>query len=473
MKRRSFSLSQLSCLIGLTLLLSACNLGTAQSDAYVTMVPRATATPPPTLGVESGGQLQQPDLTLGGVQTPVVDPSVEIKNLLNQVDPERMRAHIQYLQNVQTRHILSSQTGATGIGAAQRYIEEQFRLISDSSGGNLTVPTPHAFTAYNTATQSATNYNVFAYIQGSETNAGIYVIGAHYDSVGPNLKDPTIAAPGANDNGSGVAGMLEIARILSQRRYRATLIFVAFSAEEHERQGSKAFVNDIILGSGMDVLGMINIDSIGNADDNSGNIDDHELSVYSDDSNSSQSRQMARMAEMISDYYGLDMRLEVETSRDREGRYGDHFSFSDAGVPAIRFINTLEQWPNASANDLIQYIEFDYLTRATQSIMMFVLTVADGPRLPRCDIVLRPVQNDTQTLIWNPLEDATGYMVFFRLADSLHYDGYVETLESRLAAQSNLFSQYGAITVAARGRNGIIGPFCDEYLVGQQFVASP
>ncbi|MAU09488.1 MAG: hypothetical protein CL607_06680 [Anaerolineaceae bacterium] len=461
-----------SLLLLLALGLSACNLGAASEGVPPTLAARATATPPPTVGFEGGGDQQQPGLI--GAQTPVADPSIEINNLLNQVDAERMRSHVSYLQNVKTRHILSpmDQPGY-GIGAAQSYIEEQFQLISQSSGGNLSAPLLHSFTAYNTATERATNNNIFAVIGGKEANAGIYIIGAHYDSVNTSLKDPTAFAPGANDNGSGVAALLEIARILSQRRYRATLIFVAFSGEEHDRQGSKAFV-DYLQQGGMfsEVRGMINIDTIGNHDDGRGNVDDSSLRVFSDESNLSQSRQMARMAEVIGDIYGLDMRLQVETSRDREGRYGDHFSFNEAGIPSVRFINTMEQWPNGSPSDLIEFMEFDYLERATKSIMMFILTQADGPRLRRCDIVLRDLQNGNQSLLWDPVETASGYMVFLRLVDSLRYDAYFTTESTNVDGWDG-FRQYGAITVAARGSNGIIGPFCDEYAVSPEIASSP
>ncbi|MCB9460501.1 MAG: M20/M25/M40 family metallo-hydrolase [Anaerolineaceae bacterium] len=471
MERRNYFL-KFSLLLLLAISLGACNLGTAREAAPPTLQALPSATPPPTLGVEISGDPQQPGIILA--QTPIADPSIEINNLLNQVDAERMRAHIAFLQSVHTRHILSSTTEAGyGIGAAERYIAEQFQLISQSSGGNLQQPIEHAFTAYNTASESAINYNVFSVISGTETNAGIYIIGAHYDSVNTNLKDPTAYAPGANDNGSGVAALLEIARILSQRRYRATLIFVAFSGEEHDRQGSKAFVDYLSQGNMLsEVRGMINIDTIGNNDDGKGNIDDTSLRVFSDESNVSKARQMARMAEIVGDIYGLDMRLLVETRRDREGRYGDHFSFNDAGTPAIRFINTMEQWPNGSPNDLIQYIEFDYLERATKSIMMFILTQADGPRLRRCDIVLRDLGNGNQSLLWDPVETANGYMVFLRFADSLRYDAYFTTEASSVDSWDG-FQQFGTITVAARGNNGIVGPFCDEYAVSSQIASSP
>jgi len=439
--------------------LTGCNLGTSQEAPPPTLAPRATATPPPTLGFSGEGFTQ--NVGLEDVRTPIADPGVELRTLIDQVDTDRMRVHIQALQGFQTRHVNSPMnTPGYGIGAARKYINDEFALISQASGGNLAGPYEHVFDSYvnDIRTQQA---NVFAVIQGTETAAGIYLIGAHYDSIGPDFSNPDIFAPGANDNGSGVAGLLEIARILSQRRYRATLIFVAFSAEEHNRQGSIAFVRDIIRGQNYDLKGMINIDTIGNQDDRNGEVDDTNLRVFSDGPNDvSLSRQMAREAEMISDIYGLDMQLIVEDRIDRENRYGDHFSFSEAGYPAIRFISAKEQWPNGSASDTVEFVEFSYLRRATQSIMTYILVLADGPRLRRCDIVLRDLENGNQSLLWDPLEEATRYVVALRWPGELRYDQRIYTQHAKVDWDG--FRTYEGITVAAQGANGLVGPFCNE-----------
>ncbi|MCA9885270.1 MAG: hypothetical protein KC708_19970, partial [Anaerolineae bacterium] len=109
---------------------------------------------------------------------------------------------------------------------------------------------------------------------------------------------------------------------------------------------------------------------------------------------------------------------------------------------------------------------------ATKTIMMFILTQADGPRLRRCDIVLRDLGNGNQSLLWDPVETANGYMVFLRFADSLRYDAYFTTEASSVDSWDG-FQQFGTITVAARGNNGIVGPFCDEYAVSSQIASSP
>jgi len=446
----------------LTLFLSACNLGTASNSAPPTLAPRATATPPATLGVSGNVDNIGSQFVPGNITTPIADPDLEVFALLNQVEQDRLMAHIDTLENFYTRHVNSvSSSNTRGIGAARAYIEAQFRDIQQASNGRL-YTFPQEFTAnYNNI--PTRQQNIVAVIQGTEAGAGTLVIGAHYDSIGaPDFNDAGAFAPGANDNGSGVAAIIELARILSQKQHRATIMLVAFSAEEVNRQGSKAFV-EYLLSQNIDILGMINVDTIGNHHNFSGAVSGDELRVFSVGPNdTSTSRHMARTAEFISFTHGLPMKLIVEDQIDREGRYGDHFSFSEVGYPAIRFINAFEEKTNGDPTDTIEFVEPEYLRKAVQSLLVVTTSIADGARPPR-NVTLRDRGNGVDTLVWEPIPDATGYVIALRWPNSVRYDQQIEVTGNSIDWDG--FSNYAGIAISVKDANGIVGPLSSEYRI--------
>ncbi|MCS6835956.1 MAG: M20/M25/M40 family metallo-hydrolase [Anaerolineae bacterium] len=444
----------------LSLISLACNLG-ASAPEPPTLVPRLTATPQPTLGFS--GQPQNPAAVApANVNTPIVTTDLEVASLVRQVETDRLMAHVQAMQNFYTRHVNSTQTDPKrGIGAARRYLEDYFRQLQQLSSGRL-----YTFTQefdLNYGGMATKQYNVVAVVQGYEPGAGTVVVGAHYDSIGTPMESGTAYAPGAHDNGSGIAAVLELARILSQRQHRASIMLVLFSAEEVGRRGSIAFV-DYLIKQNIDVIGMVNIDGVGNENDRRGNVIANELRVFSDGPNdTSSSRHMARVAEFISFTHGLEMKLTVQDAIDRENRYGDHFSFSEKGIPAIRFIAANEEKANADPTDTIEFVEPRYLQRATQSILVVVAAMADGPRPPR-NLSLRRGDGGARTLVWEQVADATSYIVALRLPGSLRYDQQIEWTGGNTITWDG-FANYAAIAVAAKGTNGIVGPLSAEYRV--------
>ncbi len=448
--------------MGTALLLMACNLGTASESAPPTLQPRASATPQPTLGY-SGDASAQTTLVPGNVNTPVLDPSAEVSKLVNQVETDRMMSHVQVLQGFYTRHVNSVTSSDTqGIGAARRYIENEFKTLQQTSNGRLYTFNQEFDLSYQGITTK--QYNIVAVIQGTEAGAGTVIVGAHYDSVGNPLESATTYAPGANDNATGVAGIIELARILSQKQHRSTIMLVAFSAEEVGRVGSKAFARYLVERQ-VDVIGMVNIDTIGNNNDRRGSILDTELRVFSDGPNdTSISRHMARTAEFISFTHGLEMKLRVENAIDRENRYGDHFSFSEVGYPAIRFISALEEKSNADPTDTIEFVEPLYLRRSVQSLLIVITAMSDGPRPPR-NIALRDRGDGVSTLVWEAIPGATGYIIALRLRGSLRYDQQLEWNSTTTSVDWEGFINYDGIAISAKGSTGIVGPLSPEYTV--------
>lgn len=448
----------------LTLVLIGCNLGTS-GNAPPTLVPRMTVTPPPTLGFN--GVANGSEIGLGNIETPVSDPELAVYELTQQVDIDRLMTHVEALQNFGTRHVNSLTSSSTwGIGAARNYIKSQFEQIAQTNG-NLSVWT-HEFSLTWDGV-SSTQQNVVGVLQGTEPGASTVVIGAHYDSiVAPDFNDGESNAPGANDNGTGTAALIELARIMSQRQYRSTILFVAFSAEEVGRRGSIAFV-DFLQARNIDIVGMVNLDTIGNTNDRNGLVNDSQLRLFSRAPNTSSSRLMARTVEFLGFVHDAPLELSMQETEDRDGRYGDHFSFSEAGFPAIRVINALEEKTNGDPTDTISFIERDYFQKAVQSVLIVIVALADGPLPPR-NVTLRDANNGEQTLVWEPVPNATGYVIALRWPGQLRYDQQINCdLGGSTCDGSSLtwdgFSSRAGIAVAARGANGIIGRLSDEYLI--------
>ena len=441
---------------GFMLLLISCNLGTSDTGPP-TLAPLPTLTPQATLGYAEARPVVLPEIGA----TPVPPSTDMIAQLLDQVESDRLMSHIRSLQDVRTRHISSTQSSASeGIGAARRYINDQFEIFRAASGGKF-YTFEVGFHAYTTPDERTSQYNIVGAISGTELNAGTIIVGAHYDSIGTPRDSGVAYAPGANDNGSGVAAVLELARIMSASQYKATVMFVLFSAEEVQRQGSIAFAK-WIHDDGVDVIGMFNLDTIGNIHDFAGNREDRYLRVYSaGPTDTSPSRRLAREANFLGHNYDLAIGLQVMDAVDRENRYGDHQSFSDLGFPAVRFINAFEEKRNADPTDTIEFIEPDYLRRSTQASLALITALADGPR-PPANIALREREGGKKELVWEPVESATGYVIALRPAGSLIYTDQLPVNETKVVWAG--FADYAGIAIAARDARGLIGPLSHEII---------
>lgn len=459
--RSASLLRRLGLCLAVAAVMVACNLGTSAPEPP-TLAPRPSATPEPTLGVESGSTGVSVVIAPAGTTVAVPDAQGMISDLLNQVEIDRLMTHVDKLQNFHTRHVNSDTTSPTsGIGAARTYIQNQFEQIRQQGGNLFVFPYDFDLTWGKVQTRQI---DVAAVVQGTEPGAGTLIIGAHYDSIViPDFTNGTAFAPGANDNGTGVATLLELARIAASRPHRSTIMFVAFSAEEVGRKGSIAFAN-YIVNQGIDAFAMINIDTVGNQDDGKGGVNASELRVFSNGPNdTSPDRQLARSAEFIGFTaglgQGLDMNLTVQDAIDRESRYGDHFSFTEKGIPSIRFINAVEEKINGDPTDTIEFIEPSYFRRAVQSILLVMTSLADGPRPPR-NITLR--DNKTQ-LVWEPVDGAVSYIVTLRYPGNLSYKQQFEVQGTSAGPFS--FGTYEGVAIAARGPDGLIGPLSPELKV--------
>ena len=298
------------------LVLLACNL--TESPEPPTLVPRATSTPPPTIGYATLAPNEYPEQATQ-ISPNIAHSDTTLLSLLNQVQPDRLLQHVDVLYGMRTRHVLSSKISSTeGIGAAAAYVLDQFNQISAQSYQNNFVVQTQEFPV-SWADQETTGKNIIGVMQGTEVGRGVVVIGAHYDSISVDWNNGNANAPGANDDASGIAALLEMAQIMSQRRHRATVIFVAFAAEEIRRQGSIAFVSDYIRARNIPVTAMLNMDIIGSQTGPEGAVNDRQIRMYSAGENNSTSRQLARELHLIASRLAPAMEIDVQPAVDRAG----------------------------------------------------------------------------------------------------------------------------------------------------------
>ncbi|MCE7948246.1 MAG: M20/M25/M40 family metallo-hydrolase [Chloroflexi bacterium CFX4] len=418
--------------------------------------------------------LQLPTPTLAPLATPTPQSDVQVGRpldrqvwiLRDEVQNDRLMHSLSRLVGFGTRHVLSPVDRANyGIGAARDWLFQAFEAIRAAHPSKpIQVWTQPVW--YTWQGQHVRSENVIAVLQGSDVGAGVYVVGAHYDSIGAPPTDGNAYAPGANDNGSGVAALLEIAQIMAGQPQRATLIFVAFTAEETGRQGSLAFVENYLQAHMPPIAlrGMLNLDMLGSMRDANGRTDSRTLRLFSAAPNDSPSRQLARQVALAISTYTDEVLPVLQSSEDRIGRWGDQMSFSAAGYPAVRLIQSLEDHTRQhNGRDSLEAIDLDYLMRTTRAALTAVAVLSGGLAPPAAESLrLTAIPNGHQ-LVWAGVPQAVAYVVALRQTASLGYDMLL-TVNSALLTWDQ-FMRYEAISIAAVDANGRFGGFSPEVKV--------
>jgi hypothetical protein len=380
------------------------------------------------------------------------EPDPALRALLRQVDPNRIHATILRLTQFGTRHTASSQTDPVrGIGAATAWVTQQMQAIAATSNGNMTVqqqtfvqqPVPGRLATPTSIT------NCIATLQGTASPQRFYVVTGHLDSRVTNLLDFTSDAPGADDDGSGVACVLELARLFATRQFPGTIIFATVAGEEEGLFGS-TFMAQQMAAAGNDVQGMFSNDIIGTGDAHDGTAPDPttvrlflegipsnatpgQISLMQSvgGENDGLSRQLGRFVQSVAPFDLTGMNIRLIWRRDRYLRASDHVSFQGQGYPAARFTEPRENFDHEHQNtqvfegrqlgDLIQYVDFDYVARVTRVNAAALWALASSPSTPKgLQIHIAPPVNfagtNLTTLTWNanPEPDLTGYEVVMR-----------------------------------------------------------
>lgn len=364
------------------------------------------------------------------------------------VSAARMRRTVDKLVSFGTRHTLSSHTHPTrGIGAALRWSEAEFGRYSKACGHCLDVGRASQTLTGRRLTGPTPIVNVFALQRGTERPNDVVIITGHIDSRVTDVMDFTKDAPGANDDGSGSAAVLEAARVLSRHKFPATIVYALLSGEEQGLYGGKVMA-DYAARQGWNVVANLNNDIIGNSCGSDGICDDKVVRVFSEGprwqggellraeqrslggENDAPSRNLSRfldeLAERMPDI-GLDV-MQVWRN-DRFGRGGDHTEFLNAGFPAVRFSVAVENYNHQHQDlrvengvrfgDTADQMDFPYLAKVTRLNVAALMALASAPPPPAGVKAEGAVSTDT-TLSWRP-NGAWGYLARYRRTDGSNW----------------------------------------------------
>lgn len=358
-----------------------------------------------------------------------------------EVSEASLRGYIEKMVSFGTRHTLSDQTSDTrGIGAARRWVESEFRQMSAECGGCLEVITVQdTITAPPRVPNPTVVANAVAIQRGTRDPKRVIIIQGHLDS---RVTDPlnfTDDAPGANDDASGVAAVMESARILSKRKFDATLVFAALSGEEQGLHGGRILAA-YAKAQGWEVLGVLNNDIVGNSRGMAATVEDR-VRVFSEGVRSNEtdaigasrrsvggevdapSRNLARYVDVIADRHLPGFDVTMVYRRDRFGRGGDQVPMVEAGFPAVRVTEAAEHYHRQHQDlrtengvvygDTIDGVDFAYLARVTKLNAMTVASLASAPRPPR-EVKIDGAVSANTTLTWTASPGAASYVVWWR-----------------------------------------------------------
>jgi hypothetical protein len=376
---------------------------------------------------------------------PPVSP--EIRQMLHDVSADRIQQTIEKLVSFGTRHTLSSQTDPNrGIGAATNWVFDQFQQDAGASDGRMTVekqsfvqppgprnPTPVTVT------------NVIATLHGTQPESAnrIYVVSGHLDTRCTDVLNFQCDAPGADDDGSGVAAVLELARVMATHKFDATIKFVTFAGEEQGLFGSTFFANQAKQ-QGLNIAGMFSNDIIGSTLGQSGERDTRDVRLFAEgppsnetaqeaalrrtmgSENDSPARQLARFVREQAERAVPEMNVWIIYRRDRFLRASDHVPFLDNRYPADRFTEPNEDFRHEHQDvrvengvqfgDLPQFLDYGYIANVAQINGAALASLANGPAAPSgVKVEASTLSVDTQ-LEWQPNTepDLEGYEIVYR-----------------------------------------------------------
>lgn len=396
-----------------------------------------------------------------------------------QVSADRLRADIEKLVSFGTRHTLSSDTDPVrGIGAARRWAADEFRKSSKACGGCLEVSMPEDMMSGPRIPIPAKIVDVIAIQRGTERPDEVVIVQGHIDSRVTDVMDATSDAPGANDDGSGTALVLEAARVLSQRKFPSTIVYALLSGEEQGLFGGRllaAYAKD----QGWTVKAVLNNDIVGGSCGSDGFCDDAHVRVFSEGpradandevrekamrfggENDSPGRNLSRYIAGLAGGVQDDLAVRQIWRTDRMGRGGDQIPFLEEGYPAVRFSVAVEDYDHqhqdlrtadgVTYGDTVEFMDFPYLAKVTRLNIAALAALASAP-MPPAPSADAAVKTWTD-VSWQPVEGASAYNVWRRRTDAPGWEA------------KPLVAKTEATTVKLEGLRG------DDWILGVSAVA--
>ncbi len=401
---------------------------------------------------ESLGQVE-PDF---GAVAFTVDP--DIAALLNNISRQNLFAYVRALESFGTRHTLSPTEPATfGIGAARRWIFDELNRVGSE---RLDVRIDEFPLTYGGL--ATTQQNIIATLPGEGSHPGIIVVMAHYDSRGENPDDGQAPAPGANDNASGVATLIETARLMSARTWQQTIVFAFLAAEEQGTFGSRFFLQDLLL-DGFIIDGAINNDVVGGR----AGIP-QSIRIFAPGPENSPHIQLARYFDTIADMYSPMFTVEIQPAPDREGRFGDHREFLSAGITAVRLTESVEDLSaQHNERDTAERLDYEYLVQVTRLNVAALANIAGAPPAPAAPTIAPMANAGSYLLTWPVDQRAAGYAVLARPVGSYEAEmRFVSAAEAGNVAIAGLEpGQTYNLSLAALDARGRMGLFSPETII--------
>ncbi len=378
-------------------------------------------------------------------------PDPALRAMLREIDPDRIKATILKLVSFGTRHTASSQTDPNrGIGAATDWVFGQMQSFAAASGGRMTVQ-KQSFVqpVASNIPVPTTITNVIATLKGTASPERFYVITGHLDSRVTDVLNFTSDAPGADDDGSGVAVVLELVRVFATHQFPGTLVLATVAGEEQGLYGS-AHMAAQMKAAGDDVQGMFSNDIVGASQAWDGTRPDpHTVRLFVEGiptavtpaqialmqsvggENDGATHQLARFVTDVAPFLLTGMNIRVIWRRDRYLRGSDHRSFQQQGYPAARLTEPRENFNHEHQDvrvangvqfgDLPQFVDFDYTARVAKVNGAALWALATNPSTPKnLQIHTTPPPGlpgtNLTALNWdaNPEPDLAGYEVVMR-----------------------------------------------------------
>lgn len=407
--------------------------------------------------------------------------------IIEDVSAERIEQDIRKLVSFGTRHTMSeTESDTRGIGAARRWIQSEFEKISKECGGCLEVSTQRTLEKGKEKTRITKDteiVNVMAVIRGTKYPNRYVIMSGDIDSRVSDALNYTDDSPGANDNASGMAGVIEAARVLSKYSFESSIMLVGLSGEEQGLYGGKHLAAKAVE-EGWDIIGILNNDMIGNIQGVDGVIDNRTFRIFSEPTNPKDtdfekrmrryyggevdgiSRQLARYVHQVTKTYMPEMNPMMIYRLDRFGRGGHHRPFNDAGFAGVRIMEAHENYTQQHQDireedgikygDVIEAVNFEYAKKLTSVNAIALASLASAPPQP-ANVAISGAVKPSTTLYWDRSEDPnlTGYKVYFRDTTSPTWDNFylVDKDQTQYTLKGIVIDNY-FFGVSAVGKDG-------------------
>jgi len=398
----------------------------------------------------------------------VVKKDAAIAQMVSEVSAANIEANVRKLVSFRTRHSLSDTVSKTeGIGAARNWIKAEYEKYAKESGGRMTVQ----FDAFTQPKSDRINQptvlkNILAILKGTDpTDTRVYIVSGHYDSMPTNVMDSVSTAPGANDDASGTAVSMELARVMAKRSFPSTIIFMAVAAEEQGLYGS-ANVAKRAKAEKWNVDAMLNNDIVGNSHGQDNDLKNNsQVRVFSDGiptiaegnaaqirslignggENDSPSRQLARYVKEIAERYVDQLDVKLIYRRDRFLRSGDHVPFLQQGFTAVRFTEMNEDFTREHQNvrtengvaygDVPERVDYPYVQKVARMNLSVLANLAIAPAQPQNVSMLTRALTNNSDLKWEAPaagKKPSGYYVLIRETISPYWEKKIFTTATQI-----------------------------------------